>query len=188
MRGCLLAVVAGLVLGGGWWSRPVDGYVLDVPSIELVARLRPDGSVERRVIAEGLCGSATFRSLVDAIQRSDVIVYVSMRPLRNRRVNGHLEFLAATATDRLLRVVFGFPLDRATRIATLGHELRHASEIAAAPDVRTARTFAAYFSAHGRPSEVGTGYETEAARQTELQIRVDLAGPPLCRVDQNEHG
>jgi len=178
--GRVLAVVVGIALDCGC-GRRVDGYVLDGRPVDTVVRLRPDGAFERQVIAEGVCGSATFRSLVDAIEGSDVIVYVSMRPVRDRRVNGHLEFLAATATDRVLRAVFGFPLDRATRIAALGHELQHAVEVAAAPDVRTGQAFEAYFSAHGRPSSAGRGYETDAARRTELQIRLELARPASCR-------
>jgi hypothetical protein len=125
-------------------------------------------------MAEGVCGSETFRTLVDVIRHSNVIVYVSMRPIRDRGVNGRLDFLAATATDRVLRAVFGFPLDRQTRIAVLGHELQHAVEVAATPDIRTAQSFAAHFRAHGRPSGVDR-YETAAARAAELRIRQELA-------------
>jgi hypothetical protein len=175
-----LAVVVGVALGCSD-ARPVEGYVLDVRAVDTVARLRPNGALERQMIAEGLCGSATFRSLADAIQRSDVIVYVSMRPMRDRHVNGHLEFMAATATDRLLRAVIAFPLDRVARIAALGHELQHAVDVASDARIRSGQAFAEYFSAHGRPSSAGMGYETDAARRAELQIRVDLARPPSCR-------
>jgi hypothetical protein len=160
-----------------------QGSVLDVQPADSVDRLRPEGRFERRVIAEGLCGSAIFRSLVDAIQRSDVIVYVSMRRLGDRRLHGRLDFLTATATERVLRAAFSFPLDRATRIAVLGHELQHAVEVAGAPDIRTRSAFAAYYRAHGQPARIESAYDTDAARRVEAQIRVDLARAAPCAAD-----
>jgi hypothetical protein len=41
--------------------------------------------------------------MVAALQTSDVIVYVDMRPGSDRRVARHLQFMGATTTDRLLR-------------------------------------------------------------------------------------
>jgi hypothetical protein len=164
-------------------ARPAQDSVVDVRPADSVVRLRPEGSFERRVIAEGLCGSATFRTLVDAIQRSDVIVYVSMRWLGDRRLHGRLDFLTATATHRVLRAVFSFPLDRETRIAVLGHELQHAVEVAGAPDIRTSGAFAAYYRAHGRAVRIESAYDTDAARRVEVQIRVELARGAPCNAD-----
>jgi len=183
MRRCLRHVLVGIAgIAASCEGLPASGGVLDVPFGDTVARVRPSGAFERHVIAEGLCGSATFRTLVETIRRSDVIVYVSMRPIRDRGIDGRLDFLTATSTDRVLRAVFTFPLDRQSRIAVLGHELQHAAEVAAAPEVRTHEAFATYFRAHGHPS--GTDrYETAAARRAEVQIRLDLAQPPSCTAD-----
>jgi len=158
--------------------------VLDDRPVDSVVHLRPEGRVERRVIAEGLCGSPTFRSLVDAIQRSDVIVYVSMRWLGDRRLRGRLDFLTVTATNRVLRARFTFPLDRETRIAVLGHELQHAVEVAGAPGIRTRVAFAAYYRAHGQPARIESAYDTDAARRVEVQIRVELARAAPCSADR----
>jgi hypothetical protein len=178
-RAVLLGVVCIAVGCRSAWR----GSVLDVRPADSVAHLRPEGSFERRVIVEGVCGSATFRSLVDAIQRSDVIVYVAMRWLGDRRLRGRLDFLTATAKDRVLRAVFSFPLDRATRIAVLGHELQHAVEVAGAPDIRTRGAFAAHYRAHGQPARIESGYDTDAARRVEVQIRADLARAAPCDAD-----
>ena len=177
-RAVLVGVVC-IVVACRCTSR-AEGSVIDVRPTDSVDHLRPAGSFERRVIAEGLCGSATFRSLVDAIQRSDVIVYVSMRWLGDRRLHGRLDFLTATANARVLHAVFGFPLDRETRISVLGHELQHAVEVAGAPDIRTRGAFAAYYREHGRPGKIDLGYDTDAARRVETQIRVDLARSAPC--------
>ena len=164
-------------------ARVAHGAVLDVPGAISVARLRPAGRVERHVIAEGVCGSATFRSLVETIERSDLVVHVSMRWLGDRRLSGRLDFLTATASQRVLRATLGLPLDRVGRIAVLGHELQHASEVAGAPDLRTRAAFAAYYRTHGRPGGIEWAYDTDAARQVELQIRVELARSGPCSVD-----
>jgi hypothetical protein len=145
------------------------------PQTDDVARLRPANGFEAGVIKDGLCGSLTFRTLVSALQNSDLIVYIATRQLRDRHVTGSLEFLGSTATHRILRVVSGFPLDRVSRVAVLGHELQHALEVASAPQIRSARAFAEYFRSHGLPGAVDSVYDTDAARQTEIRIRHEMA-------------
>ncbi len=88
---------------------------LDVRTADPVVATRPASAFVAGVIEEGLCRSATIRSMVATLQTSDVIVYVEMKPLSDRRVAAGLEYLGATTTDRILRVVLGFPLSTAPR-------------------------------------------------------------------------
>src|SRR5262245_672519 len=102
-RGACALVIGVVCMAVSYRSaRVANGAVLDDPAAISVVRLRPAGRVERRVIAEGVCGSATFRSLVETIERSDLVVHVSMRWLGDRRLSGRLDFLTATATQRVL--------------------------------------------------------------------------------------
>jgi hypothetical protein len=94
-----------------------------------------------------------------------------MKPLSDRRVAGGLQFIGATATDRVLRVMLGFPLDRTSRIAMLGHELQHAIEVAGAPEITSRKAFEDYYRSHGVPGATESGYETEAAHRTEFRVR-----------------
>lgn len=87
----------------------------------------------RLLLEKGAAGSTTFRSLLEVLDRSDVIVHVQTvaydRPAT-------LVFVSARGGARFLRILVracGRPEDEA--IAWLGHELQHAAEIAAAPDV-----------------------------------------------------
>jgi len=142
------------------------------------ARIRPVGDADAAVVADAACRSATVRSMVARLEASDVIVYVTMRPMRNRVIAGGLEFVAATATDRVLRVVLAFPLDRVSRIAMLGHELQHAVEVADAPEIRSRAQFEAHYQSHGIEGAAAGAHETDRARLAERRVRAELhAGP-----------
>jgi hypothetical protein len=176
----LVVFIAAIV--GGLGCASSGGALLDVQRDDQVARLRPASAFERQVIAEGLCGSGTFRALVEELGASDLIVYVSMRRLGSRDLRGRLEFLGATATDRIVRAMFAFPLDRQARITTLGHELRHAIEVARAPEIRSARAFDTYFRTHGHSTGLESAYDTDAAHETEIRIREELTRASRCGV------
>jgi hypothetical protein len=158
---------------------------LDVRTADPVSRLRPASAFVAGVIEEGLCRSATIRSMVATLQTSDVIVYVEMKRLSDRRVAAGLEYVGATTTDRILRVVLGFPLDRTTRIAMLGHELQHASEVAGAPEIRSQKALEGYYRAHGVPGASEWTYETAAAHRTESRVRQEVNAFSACTGDQN---
>lgn len=150
---------------------PRDGET----AFDAVARLRPASSFEAGLIEEGLCRSATLRSLVATLGTSDLIVYVNVRRLSSRGLAGGLQFVAATATSRVLRVLIGLTVDRTARIALLGHELQHAVEVADAPDIRSGTAFDHYYRAHGVPGATQHAYETETARLAEARIRGEVA-------------
>jgi len=137
----------------------------DPTRFDAVARLRPASSFEAAMIEEGLCRSATLRSLVATLETSDLIVYVNVRRLSSRRLAGGLQFVGATATSRVLRIVIGLTADRTARIARLGHELQHAVEVAGAPDIRSGEALDDYYRSHGGPGATQHAYETEAARR-----------------------
>ncbi len=100
----------------------------------LGARVRGADEKARSLMQKGASRSATFRALLEALDRSDVVVYVQTVSLDRPSA---LLFVSATSHMRYLRILVrssGRPDDEL--IAWLGHELRHAVEIAAAPDVR----------------------------------------------------
>jgi hypothetical protein len=142
--------------------------------------IRADGSYEAQLLARGVC-SPTFRHLVGDIQASDLIVYVSARRLDDRRLAGRLQFVAATATVRILRVLVGISVDRDAVIAALGHELQHAREIARVPGIRSGSDFGAHYRRHGVGSGMTDAYDTAEARQVQQAIRRELARTAECR-------
>src|SRR6188768_4164106 len=79
----------------------------------------------------GLRESATFRELVNRINASDVVVYVTADSNElPPGLDGRLTFLSATGGFRYVVVRVNSRLPATRLIALLGHELQHAREIA----------------------------------------------------------
>jgi len=97
----------------------------------------------RSAIDEGLARSGLFRSLVARLDGSDVIVYVEPECPMSSRMFGRLTLLGTGGQRRYVNVRISCMLTTAQQIAVLGHELRHAVEIADAPAVTDEASLAA---------------------------------------------
>ena len=144
-------------------------------------RLRPVSAFEAAVIHDGLCVSPTLRALAGRLDASDLTVHVSVKRFPDCRLAGGLRFLAATRTDRVLLIEIAFGLDRYARIAMLGHELRHAVEVAETTQIRDEEGFRRFYALHAIEGAIECAYETDAARQAEIAIRKELARTSLSR-------
>jgi hypothetical protein len=101
----------------------------------LRGRIRTTDDRLRRLLDQGLRTSPTFRALVERLLDSDVVVYLWCDATREHGTDGRLTFVSAVGGLRYV-VVRLVPLASAERqIALMAHELRHAIEIADAPDV-----------------------------------------------------
>ena len=102
-------------------------------------RVRAEDPALSALIRQAIDHSATFRSLVEAIQATDGIVYVIRGRCRNYDVRACLLlWMAVAGPNRMLRVVVdGSRRTDIETMALLGHELRHALEVLAEPSVRT---------------------------------------------------
>jgi hypothetical protein len=91
-------------------------------------------TTDRRLSAAveiGLRDSATFRELVDRINASDVVVYVTAEASElPPGLDGRLTFLSATGGFRYVVVRVNARLSSPRLVALIGHELQHAREIA----------------------------------------------------------
>ena len=132
----------------------------------------------RNTIAEGLARSALFRSLVARLDGSDVIVYVEPECPMSSRLFGRLTLLGAGGERRYVSVRISCMLTVPQQIAALGHELRHAVEIADAPSVVDDASLAAEYRRVGFASRVvpsGNGFESRAAVEAAHQVWAELA-------------
>jgi hypothetical protein len=127
----------------------------------------------RAWIAAGIARSATFRSLVDALAETDVVVYVQPALVRGR-LGGYVPHRVA-AVDNVRYVFAVVAPDASTprRIAVIAHELQHALEIARVPHAGRTQPVAELFSQIGFHSR--SGYETIAAIDVEGAVRTELA-------------
>lgn len=135
--------------------------------------------------------STTVRHLLEAIERSDVIVYVSVQLTLCNEVEGGLHFVNATGGQRYLRVVVRPGLSRRETSIVIAHELQHAVEVAGATWVRNPESMSALYRRIGRLAN-SRRYETYDAQQVSLAVRDEMSATaaadrrtcatrPLCR-------
>ena len=96
-------------------------------------------------LAEGIRRSPTLRDLVDRLETSDVVVYLTFDRSWSPQLAGHLSLMTAVPGRRYLRVSFDRRNAGCRRLAILGHELHHAVEIAESPAVVDDATLAALY-------------------------------------------
>jgi hypothetical protein len=142
-------------------------------------RVRSTDSTMLDLFKEGAERSATFRSLIDAIDHSNGIVYVEFGYCAFGHLNGCLlPSIAGTQSDRYLRIVVTPDKTRRTHdqlLALVAHELRHALEVLEHKEVVDLRTMEAMYRKIGTPLKGQTGYETSAARAAGDAVLADLS-------------
>ena len=162
-----LACMAGLTLS----ASPQDGKPLLSGHMR---RVRPIGADAHSLLQDARSRSATVRTLLDRLDRSDVIVYLQRGVFERPEVRGRTSLITAVPDARLLRVIVRNALADDRGIEMLGHELQHVDEIAQEPRIRNEATLRQYLNVIG--FECGTGrFETEAAIRVERRIRTELA-------------
>jgi len=140
-----------------------------------VQRVRTDSRYLRLVIASGIERSPTFRRIVDRLERSDLIVEVQCGHFIGSQLAGRTVFLSAQPGVRYVLVEIACWATSAPSLHMLGHELRHALEIADATWVVDGPTLAQLYQGIGFPTcgrlgpEIG---EFETADALDAGVRV----------------
>lgn len=138
--------------------------------------VRPADKRVSSAIAEGLRRSHTFASLVFALDRSDVIVYIETAAGMPTSLAGRMLIVAGPNSQRYLRIQVSATLRGNELIALVGHELQHALEVAESPDVRDEKTLIALYQAIGHAGQGLHRYDTMAAQNAGRQVRTELIG------------
>jgi len=94
--------------------------------------LRTDDARLAAALVRGGDESPTFRTIVDRLAASDLIVYVKRGSLYGPTA-ASTQLVSATGGYRYVRVTIELDPDTDVGVAMLGHELRHALELANAP-------------------------------------------------------
>ncbi len=151
---------------------PAHFLLLNAPD----RRVRAPEARVQLLLAEGLHRSRTFASLMTALNRTDVIVYVESVMTLPKDTNGRLTMVPRGKGEfRYLRVQIRADLSRQESIALIGHELQHALEIAEATEVRDSTSLVRLYERIGHMSIGDHAYDTEAARDTGRVVRRELA-------------
>ena len=136
-------------------------------------RVRPEDGCARALVADGEQASPTVAGLLTSLEASDVVVYLRCGAGLPHR--GSLTFVAhgGPLTYVLVRVDVGQP--RRERIATLAHELTHATEVASArPPLETEAGLERLYRAIGIPGERKGEFESRAALANERQVKAEM--------------
>jgi hypothetical protein len=150
---------------------PAHYLLLNAPD----RRVRAAEARVHSLMAEGLQRSRTFASLVTALNRTDVIVYIESVMTLPKDTMGRLIMTPRAGEFRYLRIQIRAELSRREAIALIGHELQHALEIADAQDVRDTTSLIKLYERIGHQSLGEHAYDTEAARDTGRVVRRELA-------------
>ncbi len=121
-------------------------------------------------LREGLARSATLRELVGVLETSDLVVYIKTDQII---WPGRLTFMTATSGRRVVRISLNFRNLDPSMIGWLGHELKHAVEIAGAPDVRTRESLERLYQRIGEKSTSGD-WCTPAAQRARKAVLDEL--------------
>jgi hypothetical protein len=154
------------------------------PAAEAIPRVRPETAEARALLDELLARSPTAQRLVDHLQESDVIVYVRYRWFATESINGHIGLASARPRHRYLIIELACRRTRLQQLETLGHELRHAVEIADEASVTNSSSLSAFYRRIGQfVTGAGTleAFETTAAAETGHQVRSELVGAQTLR-------
>src|SRR5262245_18512370 len=139
-------------------------------------RVRTYDERSATILLDGIRRSETFRAVIEALEHRDLIVYVQIQPSLKSRLAGMMTWLCATKRFRYVRVGLSPELRGDAAIATLGHELQHALEVANAPSIVDTRSLHAHYQQVGISMRShNNGWDTEAARQIGDDVRRDLA-------------
>jgi hypothetical protein len=151
---------------------PDDVGLLSSPT----RRVRSTNPRILELLETGMRRSPTFAELVKAVNATDVIVYIE--PVRElpRALAGRLLLLPISTSQRYLRIQVRRDLPPRDLIALIGHELRHAIEIAQEPTVRDNAAMIALFQRIGHSSSDWHTFDTSAAQSIGWRVRQELAG------------
>ena len=141
-------------------------------------RVRGVDAAASALIRDLTTRSVTGRDLVDQLERSDLVVYVRRRLFTTTMLTGRIGFVAGDCSRRVVAIEIASPRNYVEELSSLGHELQHAVEIAAAPAACDATSLAALDSRIGDPVERRAGradsFETQAAAETSIRVRREL--------------
>jgi hypothetical protein len=138
--------------------------------------VRPEKGL-RSLVDDATRRSPSIRALIDQLEALDVTVYIRVRAFDQIDLDGRVAMLATRTSHRYLVIELACGRPGLLQMATLGHELFHATEIASEPSVVDARSLAAFYARIGIQTGNWAGrqtFETAAAAAAGERTRQEL--------------
>src|SRR5262245_20981874 len=149
----------------------VSCIVADPNTVSTPTHTRPLTRIAQDVVDEAVRSSPTVDAMIAAIEETDLIVYVDVKPSPHSW-RGGTQFIGSSLSTRFVQVTINFALSPNDRTEILGHELQHVLEIARAPDVRDAAGMKRLFAAIGWGHD--DEFETAAAQDVEAVVHREI--------------
>jgi hypothetical protein len=131
------------------------------------------------LIDEASRASATFRSLVTAINNTNGLVYVEQGRCRHGVRACLMLSVTVAGPHRILRIVLDLNRDPVGLLAVLGHELQHALEVLSNARLTTSQDVYLFYL-RAAPTANDT-FETDAAIRAGLQVERDVLASRTTR-------
>src|SRR5262245_9699460 len=156
------------------------------------AGVRSTDATLTALIKEGAARSASFERLLERVDSLNGIVYVEFGHCAFGHLNGCLlPFIVPASGGRYLRILVTPDPTRTSHdglIALIAHELQHALEVLAHPEVVDVESMLAMYARIGRPLSGRGGYETSAAHAAQEAVSSELARESLRRPNLSAAG
>ena len=153
-------------------------FFVTTPAFAQAPHVRGEGGMQR-LVDSAAQRSSVIRAWLDRLEELDVTVYVRGRVFTQLDLAGRIGLLSVAGGHRFLLIELACGRSDVLQMATLGHELYHAIEIAEEPSVVSTATLADLYSRIGIQTGDHTGrrtFETEAAAAAGLRARRQLLG------------
>ena len=148
-------------------------------SAETTPRIRVLDPLLRELFEDGIAQSPTFRTLVDKVEASSILVFVEGDIRMPIQLGARLNFVTSVNDFRYVRVAIDLTLPPRRQIALLAHELQHAVEIGERPEIVDTEAMESLYEDIGfRPFEQRhhRNFETEAAIAMQDAVDQELGG------------
>jgi hypothetical protein len=140
--------------------------------------VRGTNGYARWLIETAIAYSVTVSALANNLSKTDVVAYVRIAPIGSGTAKTVLLNTAGPIRYLLLTIDSGHQPDGLVEM--LAHELQHATEIAAAPEVRDEATLVSLYRRIGLHRAAKTNFETVLAQEMGRRARFDLANRPAA--------
>jgi len=138
--------------------------------------IRPRSPIVNATIEFGLKRSPTLAAEFADIQASDMVVYIEAQRESMSDLHGYVAFISRTTLCRYVRVVLNGNLNLSQLASILGHELQHALEIAAHPEVVDNTSLIAMYERFGHHARRERSYDSAEAVEVGLRVAAELNG------------
>jgi hypothetical protein len=156
-------------------AHAAEGFANPLTTVSVAEqRVRASDSHLRGMLELAAARSQTVRELITVLQDSNVIVHICPRVHDGDIVSGTLQYVGTYGGQRYLRIRVRLDLVQPQLIALIGHELRHAVEVASDVSVVDATSMERLYRRIGF-ARGSHRHETVDAQETEDRILRELA-------------